>query len=206
MKEDFMNTIGSIGCERTSERAVIIQAQQGKPEAFQLLYQRYNNYVSGQCRRLGCDPVVTEDLTQDVFFQLWKKIAGFKGQSALRTWLHRITVNVVFSHFRSQRQNSLRVEFTSPSGESIDLTDRFYEMPCSLDDHVLISQILSSLSPIDRRIVLLHTAGFKHREIARILRIPHATSRSQLFRVRAKIRKFNDMAPLAIKHSTPVAA
>lgn len=197
-----MNTIISSG-EPISERVVISQAQRGDPDAFQLLYQRYKSYVSGQCRRLGCDAGVTEDLTQDVFVQLWKKIAAFKGQSAFRTWLHRMTVNAVFGYFRkSKRQNALRVEITAPSGDSIDLADQLCGTPCSLDDHILISQILSSLSSSDRRILELHTAGFKHREIARILQISGSTSRSQLFRARAKIQSYHP----SFHHSERIAA
>lgn len=184
-----MNITENIDNERISESAVVAQAQQGDAEAFQLLYHRYKGYVSGQCRRLGCDAGLTEDLTQDVFIQLWEKLSDFKGRSAFRTWLHRIAVNIVFRHFRKNKRNLLRVELTSPSGESIDLADRVYGNPRSLDDRVFISQVLSGLSSSDRQVVLLHTAGFKHKEIARLLQISGSTSRSQLFRARAKIHR-----------------
>lgn len=184
-----MNTIETIDRERISEKEVVTQAQQGDAEAFQLLYHRYKGYVSGQCRRLGCDAGLTEDLTQDVFIQLWEKLSDFKGRSAFRTWLHRIAVNIVFRHFRKNKRNSLRVDLTTPSGESIDLADQVYGNPRSLDDRIFISQVLSGLSSADRKLVMLHTAGFKHKEIARLLRISGSTSRSQLFRARAKIQR-----------------
>jgi RNA polymerase sigma-70 factor, ECF subfamily len=184
-----MNISENIDHEQLSESTVVAQAQQGDAEAFQLLYHRYKSYVSGQCRRLGCDAGLTEDLTQDVFIQLWEKLSDFKGRSAFRTWLHRIAVNIVFRHFRKNKRNLLRVELTSPSGESIDLADQVYGNPRSLDDRIFISQVLSGLSSTDRKLVMLHTAGFKHREIARLLQISGSTSRSQLFRARAKIQK-----------------
>ena len=192
-----MNITENIDIERIPESAVVAQAQQGDAEAFQLLYHRYKGYVSGQCRRLGCDAGLTEDLTQDVFIQLWEKLSDFKGRSAFRTWLHRIAVNIVFRHFRKNKRNLLRVELTSPSGESIDISDRVYGNPRSLDDRIFISQVLSGLSSTDRKLVMLHTAGFKHKEIARLLQISGATSRSQLFRARAKIhRQYSGMEQL----------
>lgn len=184
-----MNTIETINREQISEETVVAQAQQGDAEAFQLLYDRYKSYVSGQCRRLGCDAGLTEDLTQDVFIQLWEKLSDFKGRSAFRTWLHRIAVNIVFRHFRKNKRNLLRVDLTTPSGESIDLADQVYGNPRSLDDRIFISQVLSGLSSSDRKLVMLHTAGFKHKEIARLLQISGSTSRSQLFRARAKIQR-----------------
>jgi len=172
-----------------SEKTIVTRAQQGDHEAFQLLYHRYKGYVSGQCRRLGCDRELAEELTQDVFIHLWEKLADFEGRSAFRTWLHRIAVNIIFRHFRNNKRNLLQLEITSPSGESTDLSDRLFGKPCGLDDRIFISQILSSLSPTDRNLILLHTAGFRHKEIARMLRISGSTSRSQLCRARAKMQR-----------------
>ena len=184
-----MKTVESNSNERVSEKQIVAQAQQGDPEAFQFLYHRYKGYVSGQCRRLGCDNGLAEELTQDVFIQLWEKLGDFKGRSAFRTWLHRIAVNIVFRHFRRNKRKLVQLDFTSPSGDSTDLSDRIFGKPCGLDDRIFISQVLSSLPSNDRSLILLHTAGFKHKEIARILRISGATSRSQLFRARVKMQR-----------------
>ena len=175
--------------QRIPEKTIVAQAQQGDEEAFQLLYHRYKSYVSGQCRRLGCNRELAEELTQQVFIQLWEKLADFQGRSAFRTWLHRIAVNIIFRHFRKNKRNLLQLEITSPSGESTDVSDRLFGKPCGLDDRIFISQVLSSLSSTDRSLVLLHTAGFKHKEIAKMLRISGSTSRSQLFRARAKMQR-----------------
>ena len=184
-----MKTAENNGDQRIPEKVIIAQAQQGDEEAFQLLYHRYKGYVAGQCRRLGCNPELAEELTQDVFIQLWEKLADFEGRSAFRTWLHRIAVNIIFRHFRKNKRNLLQLEITSPTGESTDLSDRLFGKPCGLDDRIFISQILSSLSSTDRNLILLHIAGFKHKEIARILRISGSTSRSQLFRARARMQR-----------------
>lgn len=186
-----MKTAENNSDQRIPEKTIVAQAQQGDEEAFQLLYHRYKGYVAAQCRRLGCDRQLAEELTQDVFIQLWEKIADFQGRSAFRTWLHRIAVNIIFRHFRKNKRNFLQLEITSPSGESADLSDRILGKPCGLDDRIFISQILSSLPSSDRSLIMLHTAGFKHKEIARILRISGSTSRSQLFRARAKMQKLH---------------
>lgn len=184
-----MKTVGSNNNGPTSEKTIVARAQQGDPEAFQYLYHRYKGYVAGQCRRLGCDSFLSEELTQDVFIQLWEKLGDFQGRSAFRTWLHRIAVNIIFRHFRRNKRKFVQLDVTSPAGDGTDLSDRLFGKPCGLDDHIFLSQILSSLPSSDRSLILLHSAGFKHKEIARILRISGATSRSQLFRARAKMHR-----------------
>lgn len=175
----------------SGEQEMISKAQHGDHDAFQSLYLKYKTYVASQCRRLGCGPELTEDLTQEVFVQLWKTISQFRGNSAFRTWLHRMTVNKVFGYFRKNTRENGRVEFSCES-ENIDLSD-WVATPCSLDDRVLISEIMSSVPSGDRVILKLYTAGYRHEEIARFLGLSTATSRSQLYRARMKIQKDRPM-------------
>jgi DNA-directed RNA polymerase specialized sigma24 family protein len=67
-----METAENKSDQLISEKTIVTRAQQGDHEAFQLLYHRYKGYVSGQCRRLGCDRELAEELTQDVFIHLWE--------------------------------------------------------------------------------------------------------------------------------------
>ena len=174
--------------EVAGEMELVARVQQGDVDAFELLYLSYEAYVANQCRRLGCQWEVAEDLTQDVFIHLWKKIGQFKGHSTFRTWLHRVTENVVFGYFRrNKRRICSQASVGSPS-EDFDLSN-WASVPCTQEDRILISEILSSLSPHDQMILRLFTAGYKHVEIAQLLALNPATCKSQLCRARLKIQK-----------------
>jgi RNA polymerase sigma-70 factor (ECF subfamily) len=185
----MIKSSGKLAFELKAERELIAKVQEGDADAFHLLYLSYESYVAGQCRRLGCRWEVIEDVTQDVFIHLWKTIGQFKGHSAFKTWLHRVTENVVFGYFRKNKRHSYfqANNFGSPS-EDQDPAERV-AVPCVQEDRIWISEILSSLSPHDQMILRLFTSGYKHPEIAHLLGLKTSTCKSQLFRARLKIQK-----------------
>ena len=96
--------------QRKRNCARFAQLKRGDPYAFQRLYERYKNYVYSLCLRMCKDPSLAEDLTQDIFFHVWKKMASFKGQALFRTWLYRVTINRVLLHFRKHKVGTLPLE------------------------------------------------------------------------------------------------
>src|SRR5438132_7054838 len=84
-------------------------------EAFEQLYQRHNRRVYSLCLRMTSNVSEAEDLAQEVFIQLFRKIGSFRGESAFTTWLHRLTVNQVLMHFRKR---GVRMEQTTDDGET----------------------------------------------------------------------------------------
>src|SRR5215510_8097671 len=86
----------------------------GDTAAFERLYRQYNRRVYSICLRMLGNSTEAEDLTQDVFVQLYRKIGSFRGESAFTTWLHRMTVNQVLMHFRKR---GVRLEQTTEEGE-----------------------------------------------------------------------------------------
>jgi RNA polymerase sigma-70 factor, ECF subfamily len=76
------------------EKSTIHNARSGDPDAFQALHEKYKGYIYRRCLRLTRDPNLAEDLTQDVFFLIWRKISSFRGKSAFKTWLFRVATNV----------------------------------------------------------------------------------------------------------------
>src|SRR2546427_9148021 len=88
---------------------LIHRAQQGDQAAFEALYRQHVGRVYALCLRLTSDPAQAEELTQDAFVRAWQRLASFRGESALGSWLYRLTVNVVFLHLRGARRRSLRV-------------------------------------------------------------------------------------------------
>src|ERR1700740_358347 len=75
-------------------------AQQGDAAAFERLYRLHNRRVFSSWLRMVGNTAEAEDLTQEAFLQLFRKIATFRGESAFFTWLHRLSVNVVLMHLR----------------------------------------------------------------------------------------------------------
>src|SRR6202035_5122524 len=101
------------------EAEAIRRAQQGDAEAFARIYRLHNRRVYALCLRMVGNTAEAEDLTQEAFLQLFRKIATFRGESAFSTWLHRLTVNVVLMRLRKKTlaETSLD-EMTEPDEES----------------------------------------------------------------------------------------
>jgi RNA polymerase sigma-70 factor (ECF subfamily) len=84
-------------------RDTICLAQQGDAAAFEAIYQRHAGRVYATCLRMLRDPAEAEDTLQEAFLQLFRKIQTFRGESAFSTWLHRLTVNMVFMRLRRKK-------------------------------------------------------------------------------------------------------
>ena len=85
-----------------TEAEAIRLAQAGDAPAFELLYQLHSRRVYALCLRMVNNPADAEDLMQEAFLQLFRKIGTFRGESAFSTWLHRMTVNVVLMRLRKK--------------------------------------------------------------------------------------------------------
>lgn len=92
-------------------------AAKGDMAAFEEIYQRHHRRVYSICLRMLQNAFEAEDLTQDVFIQLYRKVGSFRGDSAFTTWLHRMTVNQVLMHFRKR---NVKYEKTTEEGETPD--------------------------------------------------------------------------------------
>src|SRR6202042_1523202 len=78
------------------------RAQTGDPDAFSELYSQHKSRVFSICIRMVRNVALAEDLTQETFLQLHRKLATFRGESAFTTWLHRMTVNIVLMRLRKR--------------------------------------------------------------------------------------------------------
>jgi RNA polymerase sigma-70 factor (ECF subfamily) len=162
-------------------------AQHGDPVAFQFLYARYKNFVYSLCLRMSKDAVLAEDLTQDIFFHVWRKITTFKGHSLFRTWLYRVTTNRVLLHFRKNKRGTLSLDVdTLAAAEAVLLRD---SSQTTLDDRISLRDTVAVLPPHHRRVLMLHDLeGYRHGDISHLLGITSGASRSQLHKARAKLR------------------
>jgi RNA polymerase sigma-70 factor (ECF subfamily) len=160
----------------------------GDGEAFEQLYRRHFRRVYALCLRMLGDPTQAEDLTQDVFVNLFNKIGSFRGESAFTTWLHRMTVNQVLMFFRKA---STRSELTTDEGETPVQIVRGTENPNAMPvvDRIALERAIAQLPPGYRTVFILHDVeGHDHDEIAKILEVSEGTSKSQLHKARLKLR------------------
>jgi len=110
-------TLSDVG--KVSDFELTQAAATGDMVAFEEIYQRHHRRVYSICLRMLQNAYEAEDLTQDVFIQLYRKIGSFRGDSAFTTWLHRLTVNQVLMHFRKR---NVKFEKTTEEGETPDQT------------------------------------------------------------------------------------
>jgi len=175
--------------EANSPDLVLTQiAARGNISAFELLYERYHRRTYSLCLRMTNSQTEAEDLTQEVFIQLFRKIGSFRGDSAFSTWLHRLTVNQVLMHFR---RRSVKNEKTSESGEMPEQTVSGTENPRKMPvlDRIALKNAVAQLPPGYRNVFVLHDVeGYEHEEVANLLKISVGTSKSQLHKARLKLR------------------
>jgi len=164
-------------------------AAEGDMTAFEELYQKHHRRVYSICLRMLQNAAEAEDLTQDVFIQLYRKVGSFRGDSAFTTWLHRLTVNQVLMHFRKR---NVKFEKTTEEGETpvqiVPGTESPFKMP--IVDKIAIDTAIEQLPEGYKNVFVLHDVeGFEHEEVAKILGCSVGTSKSQLHKARLKMRK-----------------
>ena len=178
--------------EDFNEAEAIEKAKQGDAQAFQALYDKHKRRVYSLCLRMTANTAEAEDLTQEAFLQLYRKIATFRGESAFSTWLHRLSVNVVLMHLRRKNLPVVSLEETTAPGEEDTPKKDFGAEDVALAgsiDRLQLQKAVADLPPGYRTIFVLHDVeGYEHNEIASIVGCSIGNSKSQLHKARMKLR------------------
>jgi len=176
-----------------TEAEAIERAKQGDAEAFEFLYGLHKRRVYSLCLRMTSNAAEAEDLTQEAFLQLFRKIGTFRGESAFSTWLHRMAVNVVLMQLRKKSlpvvplDDTLETEEESPKKEPGAPDIRL----AGAVDRLQLQRAIDHLPPGYRTIFVLHDVeGFEHNEIADLVGCSIGNSKSQLHKARLKLRDF----------------
>jgi len=176
----------------TAEAELIEKAKLGDAQAFQALYDRHKRRVYSLCLRMTSNTAEAEDLTQEAFLQLYRKIGTFRGESAFSTWLHRLSVNVVLMHLRKKSLPVVSLEETTQPGEDDTPKKDFGAEDMALAgsiDRLQLQKAVDDLPPGYRTIFVLHDVeGYEHNEIADIVGCSIGNSKSQLHKARMKLR------------------
>ncbi len=174
------------------EAEAIERARQGDAHAFQALYDKHKRRVYSLCLRMTANTAEAEDLTQEAFLQLYRKIATFRGESAFSTWLHRLSVNVVLMHLRKKSLPVVSLEETTQGGDEDTPKKDFGADDMALAgsiDRLQLQKAVEDLPPGYRTIFVLHDVeGYEHNEIATIVGCSIGNSKSQLHKARMKLR------------------
>ena len=183
--------------KRVADTVLVEQFKRGSLEAFEEIMQRYESKVFNMAMRFTRNQEDAEEVLQDVFSTLYRKIDGFQGKSAFSSWLYRIVVNAAFMKLRKRKQNqTVSIEDLAPA-------IRQYCLDCdamvsSRSDSVSINRELRDIiqNAINRLpeqyravFVLRDVDGMSNHEVGGILGLSIPAVKSRLHRSRLMLRK-----------------
>jgi len=176
-----------------TEAEAIKQAQAGDAAAFEFLYKAHCRRVYSLCLRMIKNPAEAEDLTQQAFLQLFRKIGTFRGESGFSTWLHRVTVNIVLMHIRRHKPAEFPVEDLerySSNGEGPFEDGSSDTSMLGAIDRLNLMRAIRKLPAGYKKLFLMHDViGYEHSEIAGLLGCSIGCSKSQVHKARKKLRR-----------------
>ena len=165
---------------------LVARCQAGDVDAFAELYARHSARIFSLAARMAGSPDTGEDLLQEIFLQAHRKIAGFKGGSAIGTWLYRLALNHCLDFVRSRQAKMDKATETIDGDIRGPLLAARRDSPAERID---LERAMRQLPPGCREVFVLHDVeGYEHKEIAAMLGIAEGTSKSQVFKARTKLR------------------
>jgi RNA polymerase sigma-70 factor (ECF subfamily) len=186
--------VSTIATDKVIEAEAIQRARDGDRTVFEYLYRSHSRRVYALCLRMVGNTAEAEDLTQETFLLLLRKIHTFRGESAFSTWLHRLAVNLVLMRLRKKSLPMVSIEATpDPDDETASATMDIGAPDLLLDgslDRINLERCIERLPVGYRTIFVLHDIqGYEHNEISEILGRSVGDSKSQLHKARTRLRE-----------------
>lgn len=172
--------------------------REGSEWAYEELLTRFQQPVYALALRLLSDPSEAADVVQEVFLKVFRNVGSFRGNSSLKTWVYRITVNEAhnarrwfFRHRRREADLDLGAEETRDWKETIPDGSRSpFDVAFDREQHVMIEAALDRINPIFREAVVLRDiADMSYEEIAEVLGVTLGTVKSRILRGREALRE-----------------
>ncbi|MFV0389116.1 MAG: sigma-70 family RNA polymerase sigma factor [Pyrinomonadaceae bacterium] len=202
--EDEIGTVSIAGISESArseaETEFIEQLKLGEAEAFDTLVTRYTPAVYGLLYRITHDREEAGDLTQETFLRAYKSIAGFRGDSEIKTWLFRVAINLSKNRFwwwkARKRDKTTSLDSEVPEGE-MSLLEKIPSDDSSPLDNLLSAErealIFDELNKLPdtfkEAVILRDVEGLRYEEIAAVLEISIGTVKSRISRGREELRK-----------------
>ncbi len=161
---------------------------------FDRIYELYGARVYRLCLHMVGNPADAEELAQDTFLQVFRKLDTYRGESAFSTWLHRVAVNVVLMRLRKNRGHSetpLDQVFETENGEEFQATEARVDDPrlAGAIDRLSLQRAILQLSVHQRLAFVLHDVeGYTHEEIAALLGCTVESSKYRAHAARLNMR------------------
>jgi len=176
-----------------SENEAVRLAQKGDSEGFERLYQLHSRRVHGLCLRMVKNEAEAEDLTQEAFMRVFRKIHTFQGKSAFSTWLHRVSVNTVLMSLRKKKRVEISLENDDHYEEELGVPRQIPGGPdpslIGLFDRENLKRVFRQMPDGYKRMLVLHDVlGYEHNEIATLVNCSVGNSKSQLHKARVRMR------------------
>jgi RNA polymerase sigma-70 factor (ECF subfamily) len=194
LSKEAVPQLSSRDSDKENEAKIIQRATEGDPTAFECLYRSHCKRVYAVCLRMVGNTTEAEDLSQEVFLLLFRKIHTFRGESAFSTWLHRLVVNTVLMHLRKRSLPAISID-AGPGADddtaspSLDIAAPDLCLEGSID-RINLGRCITQLPAGSREIFVLHDIqGYQHNEIAEMLGRSEGVSKSQLHRARKRLRQ-----------------
>jgi len=176
-----------------TEPEAIRRAQDGDAAAFEYLYKAHSKRVYSVCLRMLKNTSDAEDLTQQIFLRLFRKIGTFRGDACLSTWLHRVAVNAVLMHLRRKKPTELLagdLERYGSNGEGPSEHGSTDTSMFGAIERLNLMRAIRKLPSGYKQVFLLHDViGYEHSEIAGLLGCSTGCSKSQLHKARQRLRR-----------------
>jgi len=183
--------------DRDGERALVRLASAGDEPAFERLYRTHSGRVFALCLRMSGSRQHATELTQDVFVHVWQRLGTWRGESALASWIYRLTVNLVLSNVRGEQRRQKHEMNEEEQAESREHPPAYrghpaensavgaHVRPASVGDAIDLERAIAALPTGARTVFVLHDVeGYQHGEIAKMTGTAEGTCRAQLHRAR----------------------
>jgi RNA polymerase sigma-70 factor (ECF subfamily) len=163
----------------------------GNMQEFEVLYHQYKKAVYTLCLRNTHNASDAEDLTQEVFLQVHRKISTLRNYAAFKSWLYRVTTNAILMHFRKRHVSVMSLHCVQDPKTSavLDIAEMLVTPGCEPIERVALARAIGELPKCRRVMVVLHDIkGMSHGEIAESLGVSLTTAKSNLSRARRQLR------------------
>jgi RNA polymerase sigma-70 factor (ECF subfamily) len=166
-----------------SEAQIIRDACSGDSAAIRMLYERYSPRVYAVVRRIAGSDDLAQDYAQEAWIRAIRALPTFRGDARFSTWLHRIAVNAAL---QALRKSGNREKRQAPMPDAVPVAPGMGDTLLSRRLEAAMDRLPSGM----RQVLILHDVeGFTHEEIGEVLGVASGTSKSQLFKARARMRE-----------------